>query len=400
MKRAYRRSEKMRKLITGFMATAMLVGLLTGCAGENKQTEITVAVAKSGKDLSSMVWQGTVEALSSVDVMPNSNGKILEIPVKEGDHVNAGDVLFQVDNQDARLQLEQAKAGYQAAEAAFNNAEKASQQNTSVRPAEIAFNTARDNFSRMEALFAGGAVSQAEYEGAKAQMDSASVQLQAARNGQTGNYEVTKAQMDSARAALDIVQKKYDDCMVTSPISGMITNVYVEVGQMVSPQVKSMAVIDDSGKKVKIQVADMDIDQLNTGMTMNVCLQPLGESCQGTISEISAVSNASTGMFTVTVQLEEASKISYIGLTADLRVSENKENSSVYIPAKCIQSDDSGTFVYKVSEGTVVKTAVTEGKKKNAYYEVSQGLSEGDEVVMQSSSPLEDGKKVQVLSVK
>ena len=390
----------MKKLFTGFTAMAILLGLLTGCAAENKQTEVTVAVAKSGKDLSTMVWQGTVEALSSIDVMPNSNGRILEIPVKEGDHVNSGDILFQVDDQDVKLQLEQARAGYQAAEAAFKNAEKASQQNTSVRPAEIAFNTARDNFSRMEALYAGDAISQAEYEGAKAQMDIASAQLQAARNGQTGNYDVTKAQLDSARASLDIVQKKYDDCKVTSPISGMVTNVYVEVGQMVSPQVKAITVIDDSGKKVKIQVADMDIDQLKTGMAMKVNLQPLGESCQGTISEISAVSNASTGMFTVTVQLEEASKVSYIGLTADLRVSDNKENSSVYIPAKCIQSDDSGAFVYRVSDGSIVKTAITEGKKKNAYYEVSQGLSEGDEVVMQSSSPLEDGKKVQVLTVK
>lgn len=390
----------MRKLFTGLMAVAILSSLLTGCAGENQQTEVTVAAAKAGKDLSTMVWQGAVEALSSVDVVPNSNGKILEIPVKEGDHVNPGDVLFQVDDQDAKLQLEQAKAGYQAAEAAFKNAEKASQQNTSVRPAEIAFNTARDNFNRMEALYGGGAVSQAEYEGAKAQMDTASAQLQAARNGQAGNYDITKAQMESAKASLDIVQKKYDDCRVTAPISGMVTNVYVEVGQMVSPQVKAMTVIDDSGIKVKIQVADMDIDQLKTGMPMKVSLQSLGESCQGTVTEMSAVSNASTGMFTVTVQLEEAGKVSYIGLTADLRVSDSKENSSVYIPAKCIQSDDSGTFVYKVSNGTVVKTAITQGKKKNAYYEVAQGLSEGDEVVMQSSSPLEDGKKVQVLTVK
>ena len=390
----------MKKIFTGFMAVAILLGSLTGCGAENQQTEVTVAVAKSGKDLSTMVWQGTVEALSSVDVMPNGSGKILEIPVKEGDHVSSGDVLFQVDDQDARLQLEQAKAGYQAAEAAFKNAEKANQQNTGVRPAEIAFNTARDNFSRMQVLYEGGAVSQAEYEGAKAQMDTAAVQLQAATNGQAGNYEVTKAQLDSAKASLDIVQKKFDDCKVTSPISGMVTNVYVEIGQMVSPQIKSMTVIDDSGKKVKIQVADMDIDQLKTGMDMRVSLQPLGESCQGTISEISAVTNASTGMFTVTVQLEEASKVSYIGLTADLRVSDNKENSSVYIPAKCIQSDDSGAFVYKVSDGSAVRTAITEGRKKNAYYEVSQGLSEGDEVVMQSSSPLEDGKQVHVLTVK
>ncbi len=390
----------MKKNFISFMAMAILLGSLTGCGAENQQTEVTVAVAKSGKDLSDMVWKGTVEGLSSVDVMPNGSGKILAIPVKEGDHVNSGDVLFQVDDQDAGLQLEQAKAGYQAAEAAFKNAEKASRQNTGVRPAEIAFQMARDNFSRLQALYEGGAVSQAEYEGAKAQMDTAAVQLQAATNGQAGNYDVTKAQLDSAKASLDIVQKKFDDCKVTSPISGMVTNIYVEIGQMVSPQVKSMTVIDDSGKKVKIQVADMDIDQLKTGIDMMVGLQSLGESCLGTISEISSVSNASTGMFTVTVQLEEASKVSYIGLTADVKVSDNKENSSVYIPAKCIQSDDSGAFVYKVTDGSVVKTAITEGRKKNAYCEVSEGLSQGDEVVMQSSSPLEDGKRVHVLTVK
>lgn len=390
----------MKKLFTGFMTMAILSSLLTGCAAENKQTEVTVAVAKSEKNLSNMVWQGTVEALSRVDVMPNSNGKIVAIPVKEGDHVNAGDALFQVDDQDLKLQLEQAKAAFRGAEAGFKNAEKANQQNTGVKPAEIAYNTARDNFNRVETLYAGGAVSQAEYEGAKAQMDTASVQLQAARNGQTGSYDVAKAQMDSAKAALDIVQKKYQDCTVTSPISGMITNVYVEVGQMVSPQVKAMTVIDDSGKKVEIQVADLDIDQLKTGMPMKVSLQPLGESCQGTISEMSSVSNASTGMFTVTVSLEPESKVSYIGLTADVRVSDNKENNGVYIPAKCIQSDDSGTFVYKVSDGSVTKTGITQGRKKNAYLEVLEGLAEGDEVVMQSSRPLEDGEKVQVLTVK
>ncbi len=390
----------MKKLITGFMAMALLSGVLTGCGAAGRQIEVTVAAAKAGKDLSTMVWQGTVEALSSIDVMPNSSGKIMEIPVKEGDHVEAGAVLFRVDDQDAQLQLAQAKASYQAAEVSFANAEKASRENTGVKPAEIAYNTARDNFGRIQALYASGDVSQVDYENAKAQMDSASVQLQAAKNGQSGNYDAAKAQLDGAKAALDIVQKKYDDCSVTSPIAGMVTNVYVEVGQMVSPQVKAATVIDDSGRKVKIQVADLDIDQISLGTEMNVSLQTLGESCKGSVSEISAVSNSSTGMFTVTVSLEEASKVSYIGLIADLRVADGKESSSVYVPAKCIQSDDSGAFVYKVTDGTVVKTAVTQGKKKNAYMEVTEGLAAGDEVVVQSSNELTDGERVKVLTVK
>ena len=56
--------------------------------------------------------------------------------------------------------------------------------------------------------------------------------------------------MDSAKAALDIAQKRYDDCSVPSPITGMITKINVEIGQTVSPQVTGATVIDDSGQKV------------------------------------------------------------------------------------------------------------------------------------------------------
>lgn len=390
----------MKKGLTGLAAILMISSLLTGCAGDAKQNDVTVSKAKLGKDLSTMVWQGTVEPLSSIDVMPNGSGKIIEIPVRAGDYVEAGAVLFQVDNQDAGLQLEQAKASYRAAEASFVNAEKASQQNTSVKPAEIAYTSARDNFNRIHVLYDSGAVSQAEYEGAKAQMDSAEAQLQAAKNGQTGNYDVTKAQMDSAKAALDIVQKRYDDCTVKSPISGLVTNISIAQGQMVSPQAKAMTVIDASVKKVEIQVADLDIDQVQVGTLMKVNMQSLSDSCQGTVSEVSAVSDATTGMFTVKVLLGDESKVNYIGLGADVRVGDDQEGKSVYIPTKCIQSDESGSYVYKVTDGSVLKTPVTPGKKKNAYTKVSQGLTVGDEVVIQSSKPLTDGGKVRVLTIK
>lgn len=389
----------MKKLITGFMTIALLSAVLTGC-GADSETQVTVASARAGKDLSAMVWQGTVEALRNIDVMPNSAGKIVEVPVKEGDHVEAGTVLFKVDDQNAGLSLAQANAAYQAAQAAFTSAEKTSRQNTAVRPAEIAYNTARDNFNRLQVLYAGGDISQQDYENAKAQADSAAAQLEAAKNGQTSGYDGAKAQLDGARAALDIAQKAYDDCAVKSPIAGMVSDMNLEVGQMVSPQIKAASVIDDSGRQVEIKVADLDIDQLKVGTSMNASLQTLGESCGGIVTEISPVSDPATGMFTVKVALEEASRVSYIGLTADLRVNQSEENASVYVPAKSIRSDDSGSFVFKVTDGTVNKAAVSEGRKKNAYIEVKEGLDEGDEVVVQSSRPLEDGDKVKVLTVK
>ncbi len=390
----------MKRLTAVLMVTAMLSSALAGCTGAGKQTEVTVAAAKEGKDLSAMVWQGTVKALSSVDIIPVASGKVTQILAKEGDHVEAGAALFQIDNQDASLQLEQAKAGYQAAQANFDSAQKANQMNTVVKPAEISFTTASDNFNRIKVLYAGGDVSQTDYENAKAQMDVAQVQLQAARNSQKTNCDVTKAQLDSAKAALDIAQKKYNDCLVVSPIKGLVTKISVEAGQTVSPQVKAAAVMDDSGKKVEIKVADMDIDQIEAGAEADVSLQTLGENIKGSITDVSSVSDSSTGMFDVTVSLGEDCTNSAIGLMADIRLADNKSENSVYIPAKSVQSDDSGSYVFKVSDNRAEKTPVTLGKKKNAYIEVTEGLTAGDQVILQSSKTLTDGEKISILTVK
>ena len=390
----------MKKLI-GIGAGLMLAAsLITGCSGNSSQTEVTTAIAKSGRDLSSMVWQGTVEALSTIDIMPEASGKVTEVNASEGQHVEKGDVIFQVDDTNAALSLQQAQAGYDAAQAAFNIAKKASEQNTNVAPAEIEYTDAKNNFARMQALYAANAISQVDLETAKSRMDSAEAKLQAARNGQDGNYDSAKAQMDSAKAALDIARKKYDDCTVTSPIAGMITKINVETGQTVSPQLAGATVMDDSGEKVEIQVADTDIDQLAEGMPMDVSLQSAGKTCSGSISEISAVCDAKTGMYTVKIRLDDKDSLHYTGLMADVRASVNEPSASVYIPSKCIFSDDNGDYVYVVSGDQAAKMPVTKGRKKNAYMEITQGLTQGNEVILQSSQALEDGMKVRVLTVK
>ncbi len=378
----------------------LAASLITGCSGNSSQTEVTTAIAKSGRDLSSMVWQGTVEALSTIDIMPEASGKVTEVNASEGQHVEKGDVIFQVDDTNAALSLQQAQAGYDAAQAAFNIAKKASEQNTNVAPAEIEYTDAKNNFARMQALYAANAISQVDLETAKSRMDSAEAKLQAARNGQDGNYDSAKAQMDSAKAALDIARKKYDDCTVTSPIAGMITKINVETGQTVSPQLAGATVMDDSGEKVEIQVADTDIDQLAEGMPMDVSLQSAGKTCSGSISEISAVCDAKTGMYTVKIRLDDKDSLHYTGLMADVRASVNEPSASVYIPSKCIFSDDNGDYVYVVSGDQAAKMPVTKGRKKNAYMEITQGLTQGNEVILQSSQALEDGMKVRVLTVK
>ena len=105
-------------------------------------------------------------------------------------------------------------------------------------------------------------------------------------------------------------------------------------------------------------------------------------------------------MYTVKILLDRQEDLRYTGLMADVRAAGSQSASSVYIPSKCILSDDSGSYVYAIVNTSVVKTPVTQGRKKNAYMEITQGLEAGSEVVLQSSRNLEDGMKVRVLTVK
>lgn len=84
----------------------------------------------------------------------------------------------------------------------------------------------------------------------------------------------------------------------------------------------------------------------------------------------------------------------------DVRAADSESTGSVYIPSKCILSDDTGSYVYVISSGNAVKTPVVQGRKKSAYMEITEGLSEGSEVILQSSKELEDGMGVRVLMVK
>lgn len=390
----------MKRIITVCAGAVLIAGLIAGCSGNSGQVEVTTAAAKSGRDLSSMVWQGTVEALSTIDVLPSASGKITGVSAKEGQHVAAGDPLFQIDNTDAALSLAQAQAGYDAAQAAFTTAKKASKQNTSVAPAQIEYNDAQNNFDRIQELYDASVISQADYESAKSRMETAKSKLQAAKNGQEGNLNAARAQMDSSKAALDIAQKRFDDCNVTAPITGMVAALHVEQGQAVSPQTAGATIIDDSDEKVEIKVADTDIDQLKSGMPMTVNLQSAGQTLNGSISEISAICDPKTGMYTVKVLLDTADAVHYTGLIADVRAAGGEAAGSVFIPSKCLQAEDGKSFVYAVVNGSAVKKTVTTGRKKNAYIEIKAGLSQGDEVVMQSSKPLTDGVKVRVLTVK
>lgn len=377
----------------------LLAGLFAGCGAVTPTPDIEVitALAKPAGSLSSLVWRGSVEALQTVEVSPNSPGKVQSIQVQEGQQVKAGELLFSLDDSDLRLQVNQGTAALHSAEAAFSAAAASQAADSLVRPAQIARDDAKASYERLKVLYEAQAIPENDLNTAKSRWETAEAQLRAAEINQKSAYDSAKAQVDNAGAALAIMEKKLADCAVFSPIDGLVTQIHTEVGAYATAQAPAVTVIDGSGLEVVVQVPEGDIGQLAPGLALQVQIQAVGETYTGAVKKIGPVSDRKTGMFEVKVALPQEVDWSRLGFTTDVRIAEGGAAGSVYVPAKSVTMEGNESWVYLVKDGSVSRRQVTLGEKRNAYLQITAGLSYGDEVVVQSSGGLQDGDKVRVI---
>ncbi len=389
----------MKKAAIYTLIFLLLAGLFTGCGlvAPSSDIEVITASAKAAEGLSSLVWHGSVEAVQTVEVSPNSPGKVRTIQVEEGQQVKAGDVLLYLDDADLSLQVNQAAAALHSAEAAFAGAAASQAADALVIPAQIARDDAKANYERLKVLAEAQAVSENDANLAKSRWETAEAQLKAAQINQKSAYDSAKAQVDNAQAALAIVEKRLADCAVVSPIDGLVTKVQTEIGAYVTAQAPAVTVIDDSGLEAVIQVPEADIGQLMPGMTLQVQIQAMGETYSGTVRKIAAVSDRKTGMFEVKAALPQEVDWSRLGFSTDVRIAPGEAAGSVYVPAKGVTTEGNESWVYLVKDGGVSRRQVVVGEKRNAYLQITTGLATGDEVVIQSSKQLQDGDKVRVI---
>jgi multidrug resistance efflux pump len=185
-------------------------------------------------------------------ISPQVNGYVVEVPVKDFQTVQAGQLLAQVDDRIYRQRVEQAEASLHSAEAALANSTQSqasargsvAQYAASIAGAEATLARAQADANRARTLKAGGWVSQANVDIAEAALRSAQAQVAQARAQQgiaeTGvesaivNRGSLQAQVENARAAVRLAQIDLANTRITAPRAGRLGEVGVRVGQYVA----------------------------------------------------------------------------------------------------------------------------------------------------------------------
>jgi HlyD family secretion protein len=243
------------------------------------------ASCSSDDHLRSIEASGTIES-KNITVSSRTAGNIETINFIEGSKVNAGDTIIIIDHELLEIQLQQAIAGKDAAEAQLNlmlagaREEDINQAEQNLNQAKINYETAERDKERMQSLYDSRSITQKQYEDAIARYDLMSAQYKAAQ----GNYDKVKnifrkqeidqarANLNKAIAGVDLLKKNIRDSYVISPINGFLVKTFVDRGESVTPMSSLFKVSDLDVVELVIYVSTLELGYLRLGQKAEVTI--------------------------------------------------------------------------------------------------------------------------------
>jgi HlyD family secretion protein len=373
---------------------------------------------------STVTASGEIVATRYADIGSSVMGKIVGLPVREGDRVRAGQVLAQIDAVQARSDVTGAGAQVSALEAE----ERAAGERVKTASAELAAAEARAREADLQAtrradLLKQGIVAAADYDTARAAADTANAQVASAKAAvDLAKQSQTAASRRIAQALAQ--QTRAQDTLtktsVVSPIDGVVSRLRVREGEMVvigiqnQPGTTLMTVSDLSQIDAEVKAAEADVLRLAVGQPATVTLEAIpGKAFTGKVVEIGASALPVTGTgasareFKVVVRLDNPDPGLRPGLTCDAEIVTSEKSDVLTAPLQSVvlrPAPGGGvqTGVFVVRDNRAEFAPVTAGVIGGLEIEVS-GLDERSPLIVgpyQMLRDLQAGTAVKVSSKK
>jgi RND family efflux transporter MFP subunit len=348
---------------------AVLAAIIVGIVALTGKKPVTVKVVelKPGelRVIVNATTTSTVKSETEVTLSAQRTGRVVELPVREGDRVKAGAVICRLDLTEESVQsesvLSQSKANYEEAE---------------------------KNLRRIEDLFNKGMVAQQD--------------LDAARKV----FEVAKSQYEAAKADAGV---KRDYSVIRAPFSGIIAKKFTEVGELLLPGKQIVTIVNPDRIYVLATIDEVDVGRLRLGQPVTITVDAFpGETFSGTVRRISAiVSGGKLETRTADVWIYFSKKDNRMkpGMSADIEVLVTTLQNVLSVPSQTVIDREGKKQVYTVSGSSIKPGAkavaklqpVEIGETNWSFTEITKGLSAGEFVITTPEvEGLKDGGKVKI----
>lgn len=345
---------KVKLLIGLFVLTALIQ--FTGCADseansekvkEEKKYTLVETMKVVPEEYSDAIFLiGTVKPSQIAHLSSLEGGKIKKFYAEKGSFVKTDDVILEIDNDMLKANLDAAKAQYDLAEI---------------------------NFKKQEQIFKESVTSEIQY-------------LQ------------SKYERDAAKANYELIKARYEHTFIRAPFSGFIDSKNFEVGEVVSPGMPIVSLINSSEIKVTAGVPENFVNDVKVGTACKLKFKDVDDKVYSAkVSFVSKTITTSNRTFMIEIKMLNPNQLIKPELNSEIMVERGKYSKAFLVPENVVTKTDIGDVVF-VADGDVAKmrTVVVLNRIDNKAA-IIDGLKSGDNLIVVGYQNLIDGEKVEIV---
>lgn len=341
---------KMRKLGLLQGVSFLFVALLLASCGKEEKAQ-TVGPVKVKEMVVGATgahgeygYSGTVEEESGSVLSFTMGGTLTQLRVKVGDRVQKGQLIATVDPTTVRNSYDMARTMKAQAE---------------------------DAYKRMKQLHDKGSLPEIKWVEAQ-------------------------SQLDQAVSAEKIARKNLSDCNLYAPMSGVVSEKYMEVGQNAGPGVPVVKIVTTKVQNVVVAVPEGEVSKIALRQGADIIVPALqNRAYHGTVVEKGVIADPISRSYSVKIRLANTDAQLLPGMVAKVAVGSSDASSTVIIPANLLQLADDNTFFVWVDEGgQAVRRSVACGQYVANGVIITSGLQNGDKLICEGQQKVCTGTKV------
>jgi RND family efflux transporter MFP subunit len=304
---------------------------------------------------------GAIQAVRQATVKAKVGGEVRQLSVREGETVQAGQMIARIDTADLEARLAERQGALESARAQLALAEKTRAMNNRLLSEKF--------------------ISQNAYDGAQS------------------SHDVAVGSVKSAEAQVRLAQNALKDATVAAPLSGTVAKRHVQAGEKVAVESPLVTIVDLVDLELAALVPASDVPELATGMPVELAVDGFGERrFRGIIGRISPSTEPGTRAFLVYVALRNADASLRSGMFATGRIALVASVPAATLPLAAVRSEAGQTFVWTIDGGKLARRVVVTGRRDDeaGIVEIRTALPAGSTVLAARFDKLKEGATVVV----
>ncbi|MEO8299927.1 MAG: efflux RND transporter periplasmic adaptor subunit [Burkholderiales bacterium] len=353
-----------------------------------------------------IVASGHVEAPHRVAVGAQITGKVLRIPVVEGQTVKAGDVLVELEAAELSAAGRQADVAVVQAQARLRQLQEvqAPVAAQTLRQAQVSLGNARAALARSQELFNKGFIGQAALDDARKTSELADAQMRATQKqlegtGITGSDRaLAVADVAGAQANAQATRARAAYAVIAAPLAGTLIARNVEVGDVVQPGKVLMTLSPQGRTQLVVAIDEKNLSLLALGQRALVSADAYPtQRFEAVLAYINPGVNAATGAVEVKLDVAVPPLVLKQDMTVSVDIAVARRAQALIVPLSAVHDVDEAPWVLRLEGRHAVRRAVQLGLRSGGLAEVLSGLSEGDRLLV-GLTDVKPGARVRAMS--